>query len=208
MAQSCCEAKSSELVLLREKQGRVLRIVLAINLAMFALEFGAGLWARSTALLSDSLDMLGDAIVYGFSLYVLHKNERFRALAAMLKGFIIVAFGTWVLIEAVTKIFEDSLPVAKTMGGVGLLALLANATCLVLLTRHRDDDINMRSTWICSRNDIISNTGVLLAAGLVYLTKSKWPDIAIGLLIAAVFLKSAWPILSESIKQWKNGSTT
>ena len=196
---SCCEAKSDELVKLRDKQAHVLRIVMAINLVMFFVEFSMGLLAASTALMADSLDMLGDAIVYGFSLYVLHKSERVRAGAALLKGIIITAFGFGVLIEAGAKLFSDSVPVAQTMGIIGLVALAANATCLVLLTRHKNDDLNMKSTWICSRNDIISNVGVLIAAGLVALTGTKWPDIAVGLVIAVVFLRSAWPILVESV---------
>lgn len=203
MGASCCENKSSELILLREKQANVLRIVLAINLLMFFVEFSMGIWSRSTALMGDSLDMLGDAIVYGFSLYVLHKSERTRATAAFLKGCIIVAFGLWVLFDVVRKVFSDTMPVAETMGIIGFIALLANVICLVLLTRHKDDDLNMKSTWICSRNDIISNSGVLIAAGLVAITGSKWPDISVGLVIAILFLKSAVPILKESIAAMK-----
>jgi cation diffusion facilitator family transporter len=196
---SCCEAKADDLVVLREKQGRVLKIVLAINLFMFVAEFTGGWLSRSTALMADSLDMLGDAAVYGFSLYVLHKSDKWRAGAALLKGLIIFAFGLGVLAQAGQRAFSDSLPSYEGMGLIGLAALIANGICLYLLTRHRDDDLNMRSTYICSRNDIISNTGVLLAAGLVWVTSSKWPDIAIGLLIAFVFLRSALPILMESI---------
>lgn len=204
MGKNCCENKSSELVKLREKQAVVLRIVMAINLFMFFVEFSWGMWAKSTALMGDSLDMLGDAIVYGFSLYVLHKSEKTRAMAAFLKGCIVVAFGLWVLFEAVGKMFSSSLPVAETMGVVGFLALIANIVCLIMLTRHKDDDINMKSTWVCSRNDIISNTGVLVAAAFVAITHSKWPDIIVGLIIAGLFLKSAWPILVESITVIKN----
>lgn len=199
MGKSCCEAKTSALVQLREKQGRVLKIVLAINLVMFFVELTAGWLAQSTALMADSLDMLGDAIVYGFSLYVLHKSERLRSTAALLKGLIIVAFGLGVLGEVIFKIFSVVIPSAETMGVVGALALLANGTCLLFLTRHKDDDINLRSTYICSRNDIVSNTGVLVAAGLVAVFNSKWPDIIVGLFIAGVFLRSALPILSEAI---------
>lgn len=196
---SCCEAKSTELVRLREKQAHILRIVLLINAIMFVAEFSAGLVSRSSALLADSLDMLGDAVVYGFGLYVLHKSERMRATAALLKGIIIFAFGIGVLVETIRRAFGAALPIAETMGIVGFVALAANAICLVLLTRHKDDDLNMRSTWTCSRNDIISNSGVLLAAGAVWLTGSKWPDIIIGIAISAVFLRSASSILVESV---------
>jgi len=200
MGASCCERKSSELIQLREKQASVLRIAMAINLVMFFVEFYAGYTASSTALKADSLDMLGDAIVYGFSLYVLHKSEKLRATAALLKGLMIVAFGVAVLVEALAKIFSDALPVAQTMGSIGILALSANILCLYLLTKHKDDDINMKSTWICSRNDIVSNGSVLVAAGLVAFFNSKWPDLLVGIFISGVFLRSAWPILTESIQ--------
>ena len=208
MGKSCCESKSIELIKLREKQANVLKIVLAINMVMFFGEFGAGLWAKSTALMADSLDMLGDAIVYGFSLYVLHKSEQTRAMAALLKGIIVVIFGLGVFYEAITKIFGDLVPIADTMGLFGVIALAANVTCLLLLTKHKNDDLNMKSTWICSRNDIISNTGVLIAAGLVALSHSKWPDVIIGLIISILFLKSAWPILIESITVIKEQNKT
>lgn len=200
----CCENKATELVLLRGRQASVLKIVLIINLVMFVVEFTSGLRAQSTALMADSLDMLGDAIVYGFSLYVLHRSMRWRAIAAFLKGIIIVLFGVSVLVEATFKIFGSGIPISETMGIVGFVALVANASCLFLLYRHREDDINMRSTWICSRNDIISNLGVLMAAGFVALTGSKWPDIIIGFVIAVLFLRSAWPILVESFRAMKN----
>ncbi|MFN7904669.1 MAG: cation diffusion facilitator family transporter [Pseudobdellovibrionaceae bacterium] len=203
MSKSCCESKSDELVKLRQKQGSVLKIVMTINLVMFFGEFGVGMWANSTALMADSLDMLGDAIVYGFSLYVLHKSEYTRSTAALLKGIIIVFFGLGVLYEAVAKISSTMIPEAQTMGAIGLIALIANVTCLILLTRHKDDDLNMKSTWICSRNDIISNVSVMVAAGLVFITQSKWPDIIVGLMIAIIFLKSAWPILTESLAAMK-----
>lgn len=203
MGKSCCENKSSELESLRLKQGKVLLIVLAINLAMFFIEFAFGLIAKSSALTADSLDMLGDSIVYGFSLYVLHRNEKWRASAALMKGLIIVAFASFVLIDTTLKAVSDSLPAYETMGAVGILALVANLTCLLLLVRHRNDDINMKSTFICSRNDIISNTGVIIAALVVYATQSKWPDIVVGYIIATLFFRSAWPILSESWSQIK-----
>lgn len=195
---SCCEAKADDLKVLREKQATVLKAVLAINLVMFVVEFAGGWISQSTALMADSLDMLGDATVYGFSLYVLHKSAKWRAGAALLKGVIIALFGVGVLGQAVYRALGESLPAFESMGAVGALALAANAFCLYLLTRHKNDDLNMRSTYICSRNDIVSNTGVLLAAALVWVTGSKWPDIAIGLVIAFVFLRSSLPILWES----------
>ncbi len=195
---SCCESKCSELEALREKQKNVLLYVLLINSFMFFVEFIAGLLANSTSLLADSLDMFGDATVYAFSLYVLSKNSKWKAKAALLKGVIILLFGFFILGDVTYKIISHELPTAQTMGWIGLMALLANGFCLFLLTKHKSDDINMKSTWICSRNDIIANTGVILAAGIVSLFKSKWPDIIIGLIIAIVFLRSAVFILKEA----------
>ncbi|MFZ9001884.1 MAG: cation diffusion facilitator family transporter [Bacteriovoracaceae bacterium] len=200
---SCCESKSDELIVLRDKQKTALLIVLIINSLMFVIEFTFGILSQSTSLLADSLDMLGDASVYAFSLYVLNRGLKWKAAAALLKGIIISMFGIYVLIEATIKIYSDILPAADTMGIIGLLALLANTTCLFILLRHRDDDINMKSTWICSRNDIIANCGVLLAAFAVSYFNNKWPDIIIGLCIAFIFLKSALSILKDSIQELK-----
>lgn len=200
---SCCENKASELEKLRTEQGKILKIVLLINAVMFVVEFTMGWRARSSALMADSLDMFGDALVYGFSLYVLNKSQQWRATAALLKGIIISAFGLVVLAEVGLKLFSDIIPEAHTMGFIGALALLANLICLQLLMKHRNDDLNMKSTFICSRNDIISNVGVLVAAIVVNFTQSKWPDIVIGLIIATLFLRSAFPIITESLAELK-----
>lgn len=200
---SCCESKGDELKLMREKQKNVLLIVLVINAVMFVVEFIFGILSGSTALLADSLDMLGDATVYAFSIYVIHKSAKWKAGAALLKGAIISVFGFYVLGEAIYKVLSDVVPVAKTMGMIGAIALLANSSCLVLLLKHRDDDINMKSTWICSRNDIIANIGVLLAAFFVSYFNSKWPDVIIGVAIAGIFLKSAISILVEAYGEFK-----
>ena len=166
---------------------------------MFIVEFGFGILADSTALLADSLDMLGDAAVYAFSLYVLAKSIRWRAGSSLMKGFIMLAFGFVVLGEAIHKSFSSLVPVAPIIGLVGLLALIVNGVCLWMLWSHKEDDINMRSTWICSRNDIIANCGVLLAAGATALTQTKWFDIGIGVIIATLFLKSAMNVIQESL---------
>ena len=182
----CCEARP-----VHERQRGVLRVVLAINVAMFLVEVAAGLLAHSTALLADSADMLGDAVVYGFSLYVLGRGPVWQARAALLKSAVMAAFGAGVLVQVGTKLARGLTPGADVMAGVGLLALAANAAVLAVLWRHRSDDLNMRSVWLCSRNDVIANAGVLLAAGGVGLTGSGWPDIAVGLAIAGLFMLSA-----------------
>lgn len=196
----CCNDKACEIEILGERQAAVLKIVLAINAAMFLLEATAGILARSTALLADSLDMLGDALVYGFSLYVISRGTRWKAVAAMSKGLIMAAFGLGVMFEAVYKMFHPVVPGVEWMGIIGFLALAANTICLVLLWRHREDDINMRSTWLCSRNDVIANVSVLLGAAGVWWMNSMWPDILAGSLIASLFLRSAVHIIGESVK--------
>ena len=201
----CCEDKSCELNALRLRQGSVLKTVLAINAVMFLVEGGAGLWAASTALMADSLDMLGDTLVYGFSLYVLGKGGRWLSLSALFKGLIMAGFGLVVLAEAVYKFYYPVTPVAEAIGIVGGLALFANSVCLWLLWRHRSDDINMNSVWLCSRNDIIANCSVLVAGALVWLLSSGWPDIVVGLGIAALFLRSAFHVIFRATGELKAG---
>ena len=141
MASSCCENKSDELVELRDQQGRVLWIVLLINAVLFVVEFGVGWWSRPTALLADSLDMFGDAAVYGFSLWVLHRGARARATAALFKGVIQVAFGLLVLGQAVWRALGEQVPNGEAMGVMGCIALAGNTWAFYLLWTHRSDDI-------------------------------------------------------------------
>lgn len=197
----CCTNAACEVEKLRVRQGATLRWVLGINLGMFGIELTAGLLAASAALLADSLDMLGDALVYGFSLYAVGRSPVWKARAALFKGGIMAAFGLFVLGQALYRALTPELPHAETMGLIGLLALGANALCLALLWRHRADDINMRSVWLCSRNDIIANVAVLAAAGAVVLTVSRWPDILVGLGIAALFLRTAWNVLRDAVRE-------
>lgn len=197
----CCEAKACELDDLRTKQSRTLWIVLVINSAMFVLELVVGLIAGSVALQADSLDMLGDALVYGFSLYVVARSIRWRAVAALLKGGVMAVFGLAVFGQSIYKMLYGAVPEADLIGIMGGIALAANGFCLYLLTRHRADDVNMRSTWLCSRNDIIANCSVLAAAGLVALTGTLWPDIAVGLIITALFLKTSYTVVCEAIAE-------
>ena len=196
---SCCETKSAELSVLRGEHRKVLIVVLVINAVLFVVEAGAGLLAHSTALLADSLDMLGDSLVYGFSL--LWRSVVWRAMAAVLKGIVMAVFGIGVLAEAAYKARAAVVPVAETMGIIGLLVLFGNGICFLLLFRHRSDDLNMRSTWLCSRNDIIANLSVLLAAAGVRIFDSGWPDILVGGAIAGLFLRSALTVLQESFAE-------
>jgi Co/Zn/Cd efflux system component len=196
----CCENKSCEITAMRANHGRVLWAVLIINAAMFLVEGLFGLMAHSTSLLADALDMLGDALVYGFSLFVLFRPAHWQARAALLKGAFMLTFGLGVLGEAAYKVAIPVMPLPVMMGVVGGVALAANLVCFLLLYRYRDDNLNMSSTWLCSRNDLIANVGVLFAAGAGYLWDSRWPDIVVGTLIAAVFLKSAVNVLQQSTR--------
>ena len=194
---ACCDQKAEELSALRGKHKRVLTIVLIINALLFFVEAAAGLLANSTALLADSLDMLGDALVYGFSLYVLWRSAEWKAVAAIVKGSVMALFGAGVLAEAGYKMWAGVVPTAETMGIVGILVLIGNAACFFALYRHRSDDINMRSTWVCSRNDILANISVLVAAAGVKTFGASWPDIVVGAGIAALFLRSASTVLGD-----------
>ncbi len=194
----CCHEDDSHLTALRQRQTRMLWAVLVINAGMFVTEFTAGWIADSTALLGDSLDMLGDALVYGFSLWVVTRSERWKAVAAGLKGTVMAVFGAAVLMEAASKVVWGGVPQPPIMAVFGAIALAANSLCLVMLTRHRGDDVNMRSAWICSRNDLIANGAVLLAAAMVHASRSPWPDIVVGVAIAGLFLRSSGLVLSDA----------
>jgi cation diffusion facilitator family transporter len=203
----CCDEKESEIEALRARQGHVLKTVLAVNAVMFIVEAAAGILASSTALLADSLDMLGDALIYGFSLYVIARSRRWRAASALLKGVVMAALGAAVLVEAVRRTVYPVVPVAGIIGAVGFLALAANAICFALLWRHRADDINMQSTWLCSRNDLIANVSVLFAAAGVWVFESGWPDVLIGSVIATIILRSSVHVLTGSIREWRLSSS-
>lgn len=203
MADSCCSAKSHELERLARQadQRRVLLAVLAINAVMFVLEFGAGIVAGSTALMADATDMLGDALVYAVSLYALARSARWKAGAALFKGVFILALGVGIALNVIAKIESGVPPSSTLMLAFGALALVANLACLRLLWRFRALDLNMASTFECSRNDVISNCGVLAAAVLVAWLASPWPDIVIGSAMALLFVRSALRMIADAAPQ-------
>jgi Co/Zn/Cd efflux system component len=198
----CCE-KDDAIDALRERQSSTLKIVLAINISMFVAGIGAGIYAGSSALLSDSLDNLGDAMTYGLSLYVVHKAARAKAQVAFFKGGLILLAALIVLGQVIYKLIVPTLPIFEIMGVVSLFSLVANSVCLFLLTRHREDDVNMSSVWECSRNDIASNISVFLAAGAVWFTQSGWPDIVIALCLVGLFLRSAIRVFTSAARELK-----
>jgi Co/Zn/Cd efflux system component len=198
MAQHCCQNKAKELEQLKKRQSKVLWIILVINVVMFFVEFGGGIKAASLSLTGDSLDMLGDALVYGCSLYVINKGKKAQVRSAMLKGGIMFISAIAVFARATYQLFAQTVPTVQLMSQIGILALIANLICFLLLIRHRNDNINMSSVWLCSRNDIIANTSVLLTAGLVLLTDSFLPDFILGLLLTVVFAQSAAKVLTQA----------
>ena len=199
----CCQSKACEVSALGERHSRVLWLVLVINATMFLIETSAGLIAHSTSLLADGLDMFGDASVYALTLFAISRSIRWQAGAALAKGGFMVAFGVGVLAEAISKIAFPVMPSTETMGVIGGLALGANLGCFVLLYRHRADNLNMSSTWVCSRNDVIANVGVLVAAAVSAFLASRWPDIIVGVAIALLFLRSAFGVLRQATVAFK-----
>ena len=191
---------------LRDRQRRALWTVLAINATMFFVEVVAGWVAGSTALLADALDFLADSATYGLTLYVLAKSLRWKAFAALAKGAAMALFGVWVLTEAIARASDPALPDAAMMGAVGGLALAANMACAAVLFWHRGDDLNMRSVWLCSRNDAIGNLAVLAAAGGVFATATAWPDLAVGGVIATLALGAGLSIMRQAMHELRTGS--
>ena len=201
----CC-GKDGAIAALREKQASTLKIVLAINATMFAAGLGAGIYAGSSSLLSDSLDNLGDAATYAISIYAVYRSSRAKARVAFFKGVLILLAALIVLGQVIYKLVVPVVPIFEIMGVVSLFSLAANSFCLFLLTRHRSDDINMSSVWECSRNDIASNISVFLAAGAVWFTQSGWPDIVIALCLVGLFLRSAVRVFAGAARQLRTAA--
>lgn len=200
MSNCCSDDGCGGAELAKAGQARVLYWVLALNAIMFVVEFAAGWLVHSTALVGDSLDMLGDALTYGVTLFALHRGLLWQARASLFKGTVMLLFGVVVLAEVVNKLVYGLPPLPGWMAAVGMLALAVNTVCFALLYRYRDAGVNMRSTWICSRNDLIANTGVLMAAGAVWYLGSAWPDILVGLGIAALFLNSSRGVIRDALR--------
>lgn len=197
MSDSCCDQPTD---IHRGNQGyrRILWAVLAINAVMFAVEVAAGLAAGSASLQADALDFLGDAGNYAISLFVVGMALQYRAMAALLKGATMGLFGLWVIGVTAWHAWHGTLPEAFTMGAVGTAALIANALSFGLLWAYRGGDANMRSAWICTRNDVLGNLAVLLAAAGVIGTGTGWPDVAVAAIMATLALQGAVVVLNQS----------
>lgn len=193
----CCNNNCS-LDKLQERQRGTLQIVLGINAVMFLVIVAAALYGRSTALLADSLDNLGDALTYGLSLYAVSRGAAMKAQVALFKGGLILLGALVVAAQIVYRLFVPSVPLFEVMGAFSLLGLIANGLCLFLLTRHRHEDVNMSSVWECSRNDIASNLSVFVAAGAVWFTGSRWPDMLVALGLMWLLLRSALRVIASA----------
>jgi len=199
---SCCEGDCS-LDARHSRQRGTLRVVLVINAVMFLVIVAAALYGGSASLLADSLDNLGDALTYGLSLYAVSRGALVKARVALFKGGLILLAALAVGGQIVYKLLNPSLPLFEIMGVFSLIGLIANGACLGLLWRHRNEDINMSSVWECSRNDIVSNLSVFVAAGAVYLTKTGWPDILVATALLFFLLRSALRVISSARSEIK-----
>ncbi|HEY0027565.1 MAG TPA: cation transporter [Allosphingosinicella sp.] len=208
MSAHCCHNKGQELerIALHKDIRRVLVVVMMLNLMMFVLEFGAGIIADSAALMADSVDMLGDGLVYGISLYALERSLRWRAGMALAKGAFILALGLAIIVEIVLKMLWGHPPASGLMLVFGAMALIVNLSCVALLWPYRRHDVNLSSTFECSRNDVLANAGVIVAAFVVSVTASPWPDIAIAGVIAFLFLRSALKVTRDALPQYRHAA--
>ena len=186
---------------------RALWIVIAINAALFLIEMLAGAAARSQALKADALDFAADAATYGLSLYVIGKPAIWRANAALVKAGSLFVMGAVILCLAVWRAFFSTQPDAELMGGIALLALAANVASVLILVRWRNGDANVRSVWLCSRNDAIGNLAVIGSAGLVAWTGTHWPDVIVAALMAGLFVSSAVQILGKALHERRHART-
>jgi cation diffusion facilitator family transporter len=199
----CCDDKVFEGM--SDGYKRALLAVILINAVMFFVEITAGLKSGSQALLADALDFAGDSATYAISLFVIGASLRTRAMASLFKGGSLAFIAIIILGSSLFRFLGDTVPVAETMGVIGFLALVANLTSLVILMRWRDGDSNVRSVWLCSRNDAIGNVGVIIAGIVVAITGAAWPDLVVAILLATLFLRSSVSIISQARAELKSG---
>lgn len=181
--------------------------VIVINALMFAVEIYAGEAAGSQALKADALDFFADAMTYGLSLAVIGASLRTRSTASMVKGFSLLAMGLWVAGSTLYQFLGPGQPEAPVMGAVAVLALVANLASVLILVKYKDGDSNVRSVWLCSRNDAVGNIAVMLASVAVWWTVTPWPDLAVAAVMAGLFLSSSFQILTKAIAEWRTPVT-
>lgn len=199
----CCDDKVFEGM--SDGYKRALLAVILINAVMFFVEFTAGVRSGSQALLADALDFAGDSATYTISLLVIGASLRTRAMASLFKGGSLALIAVIILASSLVRFFGDTVPIAETMGLIGVLALIANLTSLAILMRWRDGDSNVRSVWLCSRNDAVGNVGVIIAGIIVAITGAAWPDLVVAILLATLFLRSSFAIISQARAELNSG---
>lgn len=199
----CCQDASCVTGLQKRQRG-TLWAVLGINAVMFFVIVAAALHGRSAALLSDSLDNLGDALTYGLSLYAVSRSDLVKARVALFKGGLIFLAACAVAAQIVHRLISPTVPLFEVMGAFSLLGLAANSVCLWLLWRHRAEDVNMSSVWECSRNDIVSNLSVFAAAGAVWFVGSGWPDLLVASALLVFLMRSSIRVIASAAKKMKS----
>ena len=180
--------------------------IIAINATMFVVEMAAGAFSGSRALQADALDFAGDAATYAISLAVIGAPIRIRSTAALVKGISLTLIGLWVLGSTAYHVLVLGVPRADIMGAIGFLALAANVLSVLILLPYKDGDANVRSVWLCSRNDAIGNVAVMLAALAVWVTATRWPDLIVAAVMAGLFLNSSAQIVRQSLRELRDGA--
>ena len=199
MSANCCADKKFDGV--SERYKRILLVVIALNALMFGVEITGGIFSQSQALQADALDFLSDSLTYGMSLWVIGRSMTLRSSVAIVKGVSLAAMGGWVLLSTIYRIFTEHTPEPFTMGWIAVCALGVNLLSVVLLLTYKDGDANVRSVWLCSRNDVIGNVAVMIAAVTVAYTQSGWPDLIVAFLMSGLFFNSSIQIIRQSIKE-------
>ena len=207
LAECGCSGPQKTFDGMSKRYKRILWIVIAINAAMFFVEMAAGQLSGSQALQADALDFLGDATTYGISLAAIGASVAVRTNAALFKAFTLFAMGLWVMAATVWKVFVVGVPEAHIMGVIGFLALVANLTSVLLLMKYKDGDANVRSVWLCSRNDAIGNVAVMIAALGVWGTATGWPDLAVAGIMGTLFLNSAYLIVKQALGEKRSAQS-
>jgi len=198
MSSKCCDSGCATGQVAGPSFRKALWIALVINLAMFVVEIVSGLRSGSVSLLADAIDFAGDAANYGITLTVLSMGLVWRSRAALVKGLSMLAFGVFVLARAGWSIYADVVPEPLTMGVIGALALIANVVVALMLYAYREGDSNMRSVWLCSRNDALGNIAVMIAAAGVFGTGAGWPDFTVALIMAALALSAGFSVVRQA----------
>ena len=187
-------------------QKAVLFWLLGINAVMFFVEMSVGIIADSTALIADSLDMLADAVVYGIGLYAIGKSILHKANAAKISGYFQLILGVMILLDIVRRSVLGSEPESLLMMGMGSVALIANVACLMIIRNHKNDEVHMRASWIFSANDVIANTGVIIAGAFVWWLDIRWPDLLIGTVVSVIVIRGAFMILKDAKQEIANAA--